>query len=59
MFIIKKNDEIVAVAYSGKGALKKLDAIIDGQNLTMDEAKKEYKKYNIEWSDEHGIVKEL
>ena len=59
MYIIKKNDEIVAVAYSGQGALKKLDAIIDRQNLSLIEAKKEYKKYNIEWSDDNGIVKEL
>ena len=49
MYIIKKNDEVVAIAYSGVGALKKLDAIIDGQNLTLEEAKAEYKKYSIEF----------
>ena len=59
MYLIKYDDKIVALAYSGKGALKKLDSIIDSQNLTLEEAKKEYKKYDIEWSDHHGIIKEL
>lgn len=49
MYLIKYNDEVVAIAYSGIGALRKLDAIIDGQNLTLEEAKAEYKKYSIEF----------
>ena len=60
MYIIKKNDEVVAVAYSGIGALTKLDAIIDGQNLTLEEAKEEYKKYTIEFrSKEHEIIESI
>ena len=59
MYIIKYKNEIIAVAYSSLGALTKLDSIIDRQNLTSAAAKKEYKKYIIEWSDKNATLEEL
>ena len=59
MYLIKYKNEIIAVAYSSLGALTKLDSIIDRQNLTAAAAKKEYKKYTIEWREKNATLEEL